>query len=243
MSEQIIGVNTEGTPPVLDNTPSDAQPTVTATGDQAGLEKEGLIKALQDERQKAAMEEHKANYFRKLYEESNALTQQPQLPQQPQQDEFNFDEVADLKTVDKLVNSRVNEALAQIQEQQRATQAAAMAVEAQRKYPDFTEVINNLGVLMESRQVDQAYGIAIMNASNPAEMAYKLGKLHLDSNKNEKGGQSTQAILDAIQGNAAKPPTLSTVPSSGTVYPAEGHYKNMPEAEWKKHLEDLRARA
>jgi len=258
MDNQITGVIPEVTPPVTETVVQPQQPDLSqqqpatqqpvsqqADSGNMGVDdnsREGFISAIQAERTKATIEAQKAEFYRQQYEEKIRQQSQPQFqqPQQPSTPKYNPDEIPDIKTVEEILNDRMNTILQQQQESQRRLQVDSMEAAARSKYPDYDSVVAK--AVEMANFLEPGYKAAILNASNPAEMAYTIGKLHPDFNNKEKQ-QQAQSTLAAIQANAQKPATLSQIGGSGSVQQQVGFYKNMPGEEWAARVAANKARA
>lgn len=256
MSDQLTGVSTEGMSPVSEPV-QPVQPTepiqqnvtqqpvvdnnVPAEVDETT--RDGFILAVQAEREKARIEAQKAEFYRQQYEES--IRQQAYNPQvqqqQPSVPKYNPDEIPDIRTVEQILEDKMNVILQQNQETQRQARIASQESEARQKYSDYDVVVQK--AVEMAQFLDPGYRAAILNSQNPAEMAYTIGKLHPDFKLTEEKQLQSQSTLAAIQSNAQKPPTLSQIKDGGSVQQQAGYYKNMADDEWRSRLARIKAQS
>lgn len=253
MSDQLSGVSTEGMSPVSEpvqpvqssepNQQNVSQPVID-NNVPAGIDdntREGFISAVQAEREKARIEAQKAEFYKQQYEES--IRQQAYAPpvQQQTAPKYNPDEIPDIRTVEQILEDKMNVILQQNQQTQRQAWISAKESEARQKYSDYDDVVQKAMEMAEF--LDPGYKAAILNSNNPAEMAYFIGKQHPDYKLTQEKQFQSQSTLAAIQNNAQKPPTLSQIKDGGSVQQQAGFYKNMPSNEWQAKLAEIKARS
>jgi hypothetical protein len=136
-----------------------------------------------------------------------------------EKDEFSDLDPDDFLTVskarafaEKLAEKKAYEAAKKMVGQYAQQQSIAQAeIDCRSKYEDYDYVVENFAVPLIKN--DPALAYKIQQSKNPAETAYKLGKL---SDQYEESGmtQKTSPKAEKILKNAARPQSVNAAPSS-----------------------------
>ena len=146
--------------------------------------------------------------------------------QQPVQQEYDDDEIITRGTANKMLEDRLSD----IKQQQRQLQIDASVEIAKSKYPDYDRVAE-LGKNVVGNNPDMTN--SILNAKNPAELLYNLGKAHPDFQK--ASGQSNNG--KKAKQNLNKPNTLT---QAGGGSPAtQKNWSTASRAEVEKKLQEV----
>jgi len=188
---------------------------------QQKSEQDGQLQALFAERKER----------QKLEAERDFLKQMISQPAKPQEPEYDPEELVTHANVANLLDKRFTH----IEQKFRQNEIYQMEVAARQKYPDFDEVFL---LTEEIAKNTPGLGSTILNAPNPAEVAYALGKSH-PSYLQKQISKSTSQVADKINSNLNTPPTLGSMSGSG-VKDNVKNWSNAPamevEAEIRKIL-------
>ncbi len=155
----------------------------------------------------------------KIEELESRLTQKQEPPAPPEKDEF-----ADLDPDDYLTVSKARKMAESLAEKKAMAAARQMVQEyaaqqnvandesrARAKYEDYDFVVDNYAVPLIKN--DPALAHKLMHSKNPAETAYRLGKLS-DSYEEGMGKQQTSGKAEKILKNASRPVSSNAVAPS-----------------------------
>lgn len=180
------------------------------------------------ERRKAEEAERKAEFFRQLAEEK---MRQPQLPQQPQENEIPDDYPIDAGTLRKMISQE-----REVLDKQRTTERMVQSeINARARFTDYDTVTQTYSkkVLEENPYLWEA----VRKHPDPAGFAYQLAMLNDAYQKeylSKKVTTAREQVINQIAQNSQMPPSLSSIPSTPSTVPATVDWSKVPREKWQE---------
>lgn len=192
--------------------------------------KEYNFKALRDSiaQEKAEREAERQRYQQEL-ENVRYQMQQMQAPQEAESDPLDGLDSDDLLTVDKFRQ-------AQHQQQQRYEQEISnlryenLENRARLRHTDYNDVMEKYSIPLLRNDPDFASGFR--NASDPAEYAYKIGRMMMGTEQARQPEPQISRDAQKIVENARKPSTLSNVRGGQAAISTAELYETMSDKDF-----------
>jgi hypothetical protein len=204
-------------------------------------EKELNFKALRDSiaQEKQEREAERLRYQQEL---ENMRYQMQQMNSQKEElsDPLDGLESGDILTVEKFRQAQ------QVQQQRYEQEIANLRYEnlenrARLKHSDYNEVMEKYSIPLLKNDPDFASGFR--NAADPAEYAYKIGRMMMVSEQQRQPEPQISRDAQRLVENARKPSTLSNVRGGQQAISTAEYYENMSDKDFaalvKRNMERL----
>ena len=203
--------------------------------------KEFNFKALRDSiaQEKQEREAERLRYQQEL-ENMRYQMQQIQAPQQAESDPLDDLDGSDLLTVNKFRQAQ------QMQQQRYEQEISNLRYEnlenrARLKHTDYNDVMEKYSIPLLRNDPDFASGFR--NASDPAEYAYKIGRMIMQSEQQRQPEPQISRDAQRLVENARKPATLSNVRGGQQAISTAELYETMSDKDFaalvQRNLERL----
>ena len=233
----------QDTEPFYDESSPDGTKDHNASADNVAevSEKEYNFKALRDSvsQLKEEREAERQRYQQEL-ENVRYQMQQMQAPQKAPSDPLDDLEGSDLLTVDKFRKAQ------QVQQQRYEQELSNLRYEnlenrARLRHTDYNDVMEKYSIPLLRNDPDFASGFR--NASDPAEYAYKIGLMMMQSEQQRQPEPQISRDAQRLVENARKPSTLSNVRGGQQAISTAELYETMSDKDFaalvQRNLERL----
>lgn len=172
------------------------------------------VQAIREEKQRIQSELETIRRENEQYRQMLLQQQsQQQLPDQPQENEFPFDEDDYLNAgqIKELLNNQKKNFETQREQEvrvQRDNQMVRNFQEYQKTIPDFLETFNLAGEMVRTIPGFKNFTKILESFDDPIMATYNLGKLH-PNYQVKQTASTTQKVVSQIQNNLKQPPTLT----------------------------------